>query len=289
LEDLRLVLLVLALLTCALPGSSQSAVYTFIGAGDIATSGSNDTATANVILGQPSSAIVWTAGDNAYNSGTLAEYQTLYGPTWGQFYGRTWPTPGNHDYRTAEAAGYFDYFRARIADEPYYYKDFGLNWRVYFLNSEIAHGVDSAQYNWLQSKLTGEPKLCTVAIWHKPLFTSGTAHPGDTTMRPFWQLLYKAKAELVLNGHNHQYERFAKQRPDGTYDSANGVREVVVGTGGGGLYRFGTPRPNSQVRNANVWGVLRLYLDDDRRKYSGRFLAKAGQTFNEAFSSRCSP
>jgi hypothetical protein len=286
---LRLLLLALALLTYAVPASSQAASYTFIGAGDIATSGSNDTATANVILGQPSSAIVWTAGDNAYQSGTLSEYQTFYDPTWGQFYGRTWPTPGNHEYRTPGAAGYFDYFRARIADQPYYYKDLGLNWRVYFLNSEIAHGVGSAQYNWLRSKLTGQLKPCTVAIWHKPLFTSGTAHAGDTTMRPFWQLLYKAKAELVLNGHNHQYERFAKQRPDGTYDPANGVREVVVGTGGAGLYSFGTPKPNSQVRNAKVWGVFRLYLHDDSRKYSGRFLPKAGQTFNEAFSSNCSP
>jgi calcineurin-like phosphoesterase family protein len=281
-------LLVLALVVLATPASSQGATYTFIGAGDIATSGSNDTATAKIILGQGSNAVVWTAGDNAYNSGTLAQYRTHYAPTWGQFYGRTWPTPGNHEYRTPGAAGYFDYFRARIDDQRYYYKDFGQNWRVYFLNSEIAHGVGSAQYNWLQSKLAAAQRPCTIAIWHKPLFTSGTAHAGDTTMRAFWQLLWGAKADLILNGHNHQYERFAKQRPDGTSD-VNGVREVVVGTGGAGLYRFGTPKRNSQVRNATSWGVLRLSLDDDGRSYSGRFLPKAGQTFTDNFSSSCSP
>jgi acid phosphatase type 7 len=286
-ELLRIILLAVAVLLLA-PSVASAETYTFIGAGDIATGGSNDTATSNIILGQSSSATVWTAGDNAYPNGSLSDYNTYYAPTWGRFRGRTWPTPGNHEYLTPGAAGYFNYFSSRINGRAYYFKDFGANWRVYFLNSQIAHGVGSAQYNWLRSNLTSTPHPCTIAIWHSPRFTSSANHSADTSMGPFWNLLYAARAELVLNGHNHHYERFAKMRPDGSYDPARGVREVVVGTGGAGLYPFTTPARNSQVRNATTWGVLRLYLDDTLKRYSAKFLPKAGQTFTDAFSSSCS-
>jgi hypothetical protein len=127
-----------------------------------------------------------------------------------------------------------------------------------------------------------------VAYWHHPLFNSGN-HGSDRSVKPFWDLLYAANAELVLNGHAHSYERFAKMRPNGRRDKKNGIREVVVGTGGAGLRPWETIHPLSQARNDTDHGVLRLYLNDDLKRYAGRFLPIAGKTYSDRFSSACSP
>jgi hypothetical protein len=268
-------------LTLAPP--AVGATYTLIGAGDIAgCSWRQDTATGDLIRSH-SSATVWTAGDNAYESGTLAEFINCYGPAWGSFKARTKPTPGNHEYRTAGASGYFSYFPV----PAYYAYNRGANWRIYALNSNIARGVGSAQYTWLRNDLAANPRPCIIAIWHHPLFTSGKGG-GDASVKPFWNLLYAAKAELVLNGHTHSYERFAKMRPDGSSDGTKGIREVVVGTGGAGLGGWGTIHPRSQARNNTAHGVLRMYLHDDSKSYAARFLPIAGKTYADSFSSGCS-
>jgi hypothetical protein len=270
---------------CALafvPGA-LGATYTLIGAGDIAGClWARDTATGDLIRAHPG-ATVWTAGDNVYQSGTLLEFDLCYGPAWGSFKWRTKPTPGNHEYLTLSAGGYFSYLRV----PAYYAYNLGANWRIYALNSNIARGVGSAQYTWLRNDLAANRRPCIVAYWHHPLFNSGK-HGGNTTMKPFWDLLYAAKAELILNGHAHSYERFAKMRPNGTWDGVNGIREVVVGTGGAGLSPWGAIHPRSQARNNTAHGVLRLYLNDDLKRYAGRFLPVAGKTYSDRFRSYCS-
>jgi hypothetical protein len=284
LKDPRTFLAALAAIGAfALAPAAVGATYTFIGAGDIAgCSWTSDTATGNLIRADNPAATVWTAGDNAYLNGTLAEFNNCYHRAWGSFKSRTKPTPGNHEYRTAGASGYFSYFPV----PAYYAYNLGANWRIYALNSNIARGVGSAQYKWLRNDLAAKARSCIVAIWHHPLFNSGN-HGSDPSVKPFWDLLYAAKAELVLNGHAHDYERFAKMRPNGTFDGTNGLREVIVGTGGAELKPWATIHPLSRARNNRDHGVLRLYLNDNLRKYTARFLPIAGKTYSDAFSSSC--
>jgi acid phosphatase type 7 len=282
---LRTLLVTLALVfALRLAPTADGAMYTLMGAGDIAgCSWTADTATGDLIRARPG-ATVWTAGDNAYERGTLAEFNNCYRPAWGSFKGRTKPTPGNHEYLTLGASGYFSYFPVR----SYYTYKIGANWRIYALNSNIAHGVGSAQYKWLRHNLAAYPRPCIIAIWHHPLFSSGK--PGDrASLEPFWDLLYAAKAELVLNGHTHAYERFAKMRPNGMRDRRHGLREVVVGTGGARLVAWGAIHPLSRARNNSDHGVLRIRLDDDLKRYAARFLPIAGKTYSDRFGSPCSP
>ena len=228
--------------------------------------------------GRPASTSLATAAIIQRNTGTVAplgdlvqdtqarlrDFQNCYGPAWGRFLGRTRPTPGNHDYATAGAAGYFSYFgpRAGTPGRGYYSYLLG-SWHIVVLNSNCAQvggcGAGSPQDRWLRADLAAHPSRCTLAYWHHPLFSSAyvTLAPN---MRRFWQDLYSAGADVVLNGHLHVYERFAPQTPYGRADPARGIREFVVGTGGTGLGRFRVVKANSQVRNASTHGVLRLTL-----------------------------
>jgi Calcineurin-like phosphoesterase len=263
--------------------TAVGATYALIGAGDIAgCTWTADTATGDLIRARPG-ATVWTAGDNAYESGTVAEFNNCYGPAWGSFRGRTKPTPGNHEYLTLGASGYFAYFPVR----SYYAYNIGANWRIYALNSNIAHGPGSAQYTWLRRNLAAHPRPCIVAVWHHPLLSSAR-HGGYASVKPLWDLLHAVKAELVLNGHRHVYERFAKMRPNGTHDR-HGLREVVVGTGGARLVAWGAIHPLSQARNNSAHGVLLIRLNDDLKRYDARFLPIAGKTYSDRFGSPCSP
>jgi hypothetical protein len=143
--------------------------------------------------------------------------------------------------------------------------------------------TSSTQYKWLQSDLAANPTNCTLAYWHQPLFgTNG----GNSSVKPLWQALYAAHADIVLNGHEHHYERFAPQTPTGTANAA-GIREFVVGTGGKSLGGFGsaTPSPTSQVRNSNTFGVLKLTLH--ATSYDWRFVPEAGKTFTDSGTSNC--
>jgi hypothetical protein len=244
----------------------------FAGAGDIADVGTADEATGNIIEGLGSGAIAWTAGDNAYDNGTLDDFNTKYEPAWGSFKGRTWPTPGNHDYRTTNASGYKGYFDAGtlveratpIGTQTYHAQDIG-GWRWYFLDSNIGATTSSAQYGWLQQDLNANvsPGECVGAIWHHPVVSTG-AHGSSTKMARIFDLLDQAAydADLILEGHDHNYERFVKHSSTGEA-SASGIQSVVVGTGGTELRPFTrNPLPitasvNGQfIRNADTHGVL---------------------------------
>lgn len=251
------------------------------GAGDIANSGGKHMATAAVLSAINPTAVI-TLGDNAYPDGTLAQFNSLYAPSWGQFKTKTYPAPGNHDYHVSGASGYFGYFGSR-APAAYYAWNIGA-WRFYALNSEIAHDAGSAQLAWLKKDLAANPKTCVGAYWHKPLFSSAK-HGNIAGGRPFWDALYAANADLVLVAHDHTYERFAPQNPSGQLDMARGIRQFVVGTGGAPTYAFTTTRPNSEVRKTSVWGVLKLTLRAS--SYDWKFEPIVGQTFAESGSQSC--
>jgi acid phosphatase type 7 len=264
----------------------QSAAVLFIGAGDIADCSSSGSAETAAIIEQYPAAAVFTLGDNAYENGSPTNYSQCYDPTWGKFKARTHPAPGNHDYNTPGATGYFGYFGASAgpAGLGYYSYDIG-SWHIISLNSEIEVDAASAQATWLKQDLADHPAQCTLAYWHKPLFTSGAVHAPDTAMQPLFTMLYDAGADVVLSGHNHQYERFAPQKPDGTLDETSGIRSFVVGTGGGGaLYGFTTPEPNSEVRYEGL-GVLKLTLGSS--SYAWEFVPVARSSFSDSGTGSC--
>jgi hypothetical protein len=265
-----------------------SAYPVLVGAGDIAScTSSGDSATGALIDRIPGT--VFAAGDTAYESGTAAQFTNCYRPTWGSFKWRTRPVPGNHEYLTAGAGPYFAYFGAQAgtAGQGWYAYDVGT-WRIYSLNANCASvggcGPGSAQEAWLRTDLAANPRACMAAIWHQPLFSSGV-HGGTDATRPLWDALYEAGADLVINGHDHDYERFAPQRPDGTADASTGIREFVVGTGGTGLRSFSTIQANSEVRKAGVLGVLKLELKT--AGYTWRFVPVAGSTWTDSGSASC--
>ena len=242
-------------------------------AGDVAESGGHQQATGDLIRSLSPTAVL-PLGDEAYPDGTLGQFNSYYRPAWGSFNAIARPTPGNHEYHTSGAAGYFAYFGAR-APAPYYSSDLG-SWHLISLNSEISHSAGSAQESWLKSDLAAHPSACTLAYWHRPRFDSGTTHGSDSSMAPLWNDLYAAHADIVLSGHEHHYERFALQGPSGAADAA-GLRELVVGTGGAALYNdFGTPLPTSQVRDGTHFGVLKLTLH--AASYDWAFIATGGAT-----------
>ena len=231
---------------------------------------------------------VFTTGDNVYDAGTPREFSDCYGPSWGRHKERTYPSPGNHDYGVLDAAGYLDYFGPR-AGEPgkgYYSYDLGT-WHIIALNSVIQVGSGSPQEQWLRADLAAHPAICTLAYWHYPRFSSGSVHGSDPTMAPLWQALYDYSADVVVVGHEHHYERFAPQDPQGSLDATRGIREFVVGTGGRSHYGFGAPLANSEVRNGDTYGVLKLTLHPVG--YTWEFIPEPGKTFADAGSASCVP
>jgi acid phosphatase type 7 len=221
---------------------------------------------------------VFTAGDNAYENGTAEEFASCYDTTWGRHKERTRPVPGNHDWRTGGLAGYFDYFgeAARGPDGRSWYSfDLGT-WHVIMLDSECDKNggceTDSAQGRWLAEDLEASDTRCTVAIWHKPRFSSGE-HGNDRSVAPFWTALYDAGVDVVVNGHDHDYERFAPQDPDAAEDRDRGMRQFVVGTGGTPLRTFEEPVANSELR-ALSHGVFKMTMRDG--SYDWEFIPVSG-------------
>src|SRR5213594_1086663 len=268
--------------TSALTVTAAAASYVLVGAGDIADCDAS--ATAALLDNIPGT--VFTAGDNAYPNGSSADYTQCYDPSWGRHKVRTRPSPGNHDHNTSGAAGYFGYFGAQAgpAGLGYYSYDVGA-WHIISLDSNIDMSAGSAQETWLRADLAASTKRCTIAYWHHPRFSSGTSHGSTGSTQPLWQALYDFGAEIVITGHDHEYERFAPQTADGTADAARGIREFVVGTGGAGLYSLGTPLPNSEVGNDNSHGVLKLTLSDG--SYTWEFIPVAGDSFRDSGSGTC--
>jgi acid phosphatase type 7 len=217
-------------------------------------------------------------GDNQYETGTLAAYQTSYEPTWGRLKSRTKPILGNHEYFTTGAAGYFDYFGAAAGDRNKGYYSYNVgSWHVVALNSNCASiggcHAGSVQEAWLRADLATNKQACTLAYWHHPRFSSGSDHGSDSITQPLWQALFDARADVVLSGHDHDYERFGPQRADGVADS-NGVVAFVVGSGGKNLYPFGAIQANSISRNSTDFGVLKLTLHGT--SYDWQFVAEGG-------------
>ena len=245
-------------------------------------------ATSDLLVGAGYAAVL-ALGDIQYEAGALGAFAASYHPSWGRLRAVTRPVPGNHEYRSATAAPYFHYFGARAGDPAkggYYSYDVG-DWHVVALNSNCANvdGCDSgsAQERWSRSDLAAHRARCTLAYWHHPRYSSGR-HGSDATYAAFWQALVDANADLVLVGHDHDYERFAPQDARGAHDPARGIREFVVGTGGKSLRRFESVRANSEARDATSFGVLELTLGHDA--YAWRFLAAVG-SFSDAGSARC--
>ena len=250
-------------------------------------------ATSDLVVGAGLAGIL-TLGDNQYDDGTLSKFQTSFDPTWGRVKGITHPALGNHEYQTSGAAGYFDYYNgignqtgtAGERGKGYYSFDIGA-WHLIALNSNcsvVSCSAGSAQEQWLRADLAAHLSACVLAYWHHPRFSSGT-HGNSVSVQPLWQALYDANADLVLNGHDHGYERFAPQTPVGASDSARGMREFVVGTGGRNHYSFPSPQPNSEVRNGDTFGVLRVTLHANG--YDWRFVPESGRTFGDAGTGGC--
>lgn len=233
-------------------------------------------------------------GDNQYEDGTLADFDSFYHPTWGAHKAITWPSAGNHEYQTPGAAGYYDYFngvgaqtgRAGDRSKGYYSFDLG-GWHLIALNSNCAAvggcGQGSPQEQWLRADLTANPRTCTLAYWHHPRFSSGV-HGNASSMQAIWRALHDYRADLVLAGHDHDYERFAPQTANGTADPA-GIRSFVVGTGGKDLRSFGTVAANSELRGNTAFGVLKLTLRAS--SYAWEFVPIPGDALTDVGSAAC--
>jgi hypothetical protein len=237
---------------------------------------------------------VLTLGDEQYDDGTLSKFQAVYDGTWGRANQLGHQGVGNHEYLTSGAKGYFDYFNgvgvnngpAGPRGKGYYSFDIGT-WHVIALNSNCSQvggcNSGSAQEKWLRADLAAHPNQCTLAYWHHPRFSSGIVG-DDSTFSTFWNDLYNANADLVLDGHDHDYERFAPQTPSRSL-SSKGIREFVVGTGGKSTKPFDVTASNSQVRKTGVFGVLRLTLHPS--SYDWQFVPEAGQTFTDSGTTAC--
>jgi calcineurin-like phosphoesterase family protein len=266
-------------------------------AGDIACSSNTPTATtchqgytSDILVAGGFDAVL-ALGDNQYPSGELSDFRAYFDPTWGRVRTRIQPVPGNHEYQSAGAAGYFDYFgpAAGNPSSGYYSLDVGT-WHIIALNSNCDEvggcHAGSPQEQWLRTDLASHRSACTLAYWHHPRFSSDTVHGSDSRMQAFWEALYDFHADVVLNGHAHDYERFDPQTPIGLSDPAGGIRQFVVGTGGRSQYAFrATPLANSVVRHSGTFGVLKLTLHPTG--YTWEFLAEAGRTFTDAGSALC--
>src|SRR6266542_44767 len=265
--------------------ATSGSFETFVGAGDIAYClSTGDEATADLLDAIPGT--VFTLGDNAYTNGTAQEFTDCYSPTRGRHKDRTKPSPGNHDYNTLGATGYYGYFGAAAGDPSTGYYSYNLgDWHVIALNSNLPQDPGSAQDTWLRADLAANTKSCTLAYWHHPRFSSGAEHGDDVTIAPFWNALYEANADVILSGHDHDYERFAPQTPAGVADASRGIREFIVGTGGRSHYALGTLKANSEVFNGTTYGVLKLTLSQG--SYSWQFVPIAVEIVTDSGSGTC--
>ena len=231
---------------------------------------------------------VLALGDLQYEDGSYSRFLDSYDRSWGRVKAITAPVPGNHEYSSAGAAGYFRYFGSSAGDptKGYYSFDVGA-WHLVALNSNCAQvggcSGGSEQEEWLRADLAAHPAVCTLAYWHHPRFSSGD-HGSDATYTAFWQALYEAGADVVLVGHDHGYERFAPQTARGALDRSSGIRGFVVGTGGKGLRAFPNVRANSEARDVTSLGVLELTLGTSA--YEWRFRPAVG-TFSDSGSASC--
>jgi len=255
----------------------------FVGAGDVDGCGRLEPeATAKLLDRVPGT--VFVAGDATYPSGSMANYMNCYGPTWGRHLWRTFAVPGNHDYQSDGGAAFYAYFgsAAGPAGLGYYTHTLGA-WHVIMLNSNLPAQAGTPQYEWLRARLLESSAACTVAVWHHPLFSSGQ-NGNSVFMRDVFNLMFQYGVDIVVNGDDHIYERFAPQDANGRAN-ARGIRQFVAGTGGYALYDRGRTQANSEVFENKTYGVLKLTLKSGR--YDWEFVPIDGQTFRDSGSGSC--
>lgn len=286
---------------CALDSASRGTPVSLPGpgvavfaAGDIADCGphppehSGAARTAALVeaqLARDGSAVVLTLGDHTYPVGRPAEFTDCYHPTWGRFKSRTFPAPGNHEYRTPGASGYFDYFGDAAGPGRRGYYSFRLGtWHVVSLNSNLRPPEHAAQLAWLKADLERHPSPCTLAFWHHPRYSSG-GHGNNGRMADVWEVLQAAGADVALTSHDHDYERFVPQNAHGRRDDARGIRQFVAGTGGAALTPFWFPKFNSEATDNSVHGVLKMVLRETG--YEWTFLPVDGGGFTDRGAALC--
>jgi hypothetical protein len=268
--------------------------FVLVGAGDIASCKNPEGSRATAKLIEQIPGTVFAAGDLAYEKGSAEDFKNCYDPAWGRFKERTKPALGNHEYVEPTASAYFQYWGAQAGPvgKGYYSYDLG-DWHIVALNTNCdakdlgGCAAGSPQETWLKEDLAKHPKGCIAAYGHHALFSSGVLkkHAVHPELKQVWEDLYAAHADLVLAGHEHSYERFAPQDPEGKADPANGIREIVVGTGGRNHDPFGFTTPNSEIRDWETFGVLKLTLSPG--KYTWEFIAEEGKTFHDTGSGVC--
>jgi hypothetical protein len=263
-----------------------------VAAGDVARCDDLTMARATTKLLDEIPGLIAVLGDLAYPHGTPREFDECYAPTWGKHRARTRPAIGNHDYETEGAAGYFGFWGMSAGDPAQGYYSYQLGkWHVIALNSNCYEvggcHAGSPQEKWLRENLEAHTADCTLAYWHHPLFSSGIrpAHAQRLELRPLWQALHEAGADVALAGHEHNYERFAPQDAMGKSDPEHGIRSFVVGTGGTTLTPFTDPQPNSEVRDWKTHGVLKLTLRP--KEYSWEFVPVPGGAFKDSGTAAC--
>ena len=264
--------------------ASIGAAIVMIGAGDIGECGLPYASQTAAIL-DTTPGTVFTLGDNAYPNGSASDFANCYDPHWGRHKQRTRPTIGNHEYNTPNACGYFGYFGAAAGDPATGYYSYELgDWHIVVLNSNLPVSPGSTQEQWLRADLRAHPAGCTLAMWHHALFSSGSNHASGSVTTALWDALYEAGADVVLVGHEHNYERFAPQTSTGAPDSQRGIREFVAGMGGGGSYSLGTPIANSEARSGEH-GLLKLTLH--RSSYVWQFVPITPGSYADSGSATC--
>ncbi len=268
---------------------TSTPVY-FSGAGDIAICGqTGDDATAKILMEQVGSGLYFVAGDGSNENGNLYEYQHCFGSSWGQLMPDIRPVPGNHDYKSNPLENYWVYFDG-LAGEPgkgWYSFEHG-GWHIVMLNANcgyVACGPSSEQVAWLKEDLANHKSVCSLAVWHQPRFNSGLAGNADW-LYTFWDVLYDNGVDVVVNGHDHHYERLAKVNPKGELDAERGIRSFIVGTGGAGFYPIDHVLPFSEVRITRQFGIIQFELQPE--SYSWRFINVDGEVL-DAGADTCSP
>ena len=240
-------------------------------------------AVSDAILGDTAVGTVLALGDLQYEQGTLEAFQQAYDPTWGRFKEKTRPIPGNHEYETAGATGYYSYFGAAAGDptKGYYSFDVG-DWHFVALNSQVDIGATGAQAAWLKADLAAHPNKCVAALTHYPRWSTGLHgnHPG---LAPFYQILYDANADLILSGHDHHYERFYPLDPLGVRDDARGLVQIVSGLGGKNHYPV-SGGATTVTKDNTGYGYSRLVLHPDSADIS--FVSAVG-TYADTYRLTC--
>lgn len=270
----------------------SGSITTVYSAGDIADcrtpqKAAQSAATAKLLeteIAQNPSAFILTLGDHTYPVGLPEEFETCYESSWGKFKDRTYPAPGNHEYYSPSAYGYFQYFgnAAGSQQQPYYSFNKG-NWHFIALDSNLKEEQQQAQLDWLKQDLDNNRSGCTLAFWHHPLYSSGL-HGNNSVMKTAWKMLMDAKADLVLAAHDHSYERFAPQNDAGE-KVEQGIRSIIVGTGGASLKPVFWKKQHSEVLDAKTHGILKLNLK--KQSYTWEFLPVKGSEFTDKGSAVC--